>query len=57
MQTLEMPTSEELAEIRFEERELDILAFELWQLANCPEPADEQKLAEDEALRCHASCL
>ena len=43
---------------KFEEEELDILAFELWQRASCPEsPVGEDWLGEEEALRCHASCL
>jgi hypothetical protein len=43
---------------RFEEQELDILAFEFWQRASCPEsPVGEDWLGEEEALRCHASCL
>jgi hypothetical protein len=59
--------AEELAEVshwddapppKFEEEELDILAFELWQRANCPkEETDEYWLGEEEALRCHSSCL
>jgi hypothetical protein len=67
METVAMPLADELAEVsqkdyaappKFEEQDLDILAFELWQRANCPkEPADEYWLGEEEALRCHASCL
>ena len=59
--------AEELAEVtqwddapppKFEEEELDILAFELWRRANCSETApDEYWLSEEEALRCHSSCL
>jgi len=67
MGTAAMPLAEELAEVsqwddapppKFEDEELDILAFELWQRANCPEgETDEYWLGEEEALRCHASCL
>lgn len=59
--------AEELAEVthwdddppaKFEEQDLDLLAFELWQRACCPEsPADGDWLSEEEALRCHSSCL
>jgi hypothetical protein len=43
---------------RFEEEELDILAFDLWQRANLPGlEGDEERLGEEEALRGHASCL
>ena len=59
--------AEELAEVtqwddapppKFEEEELDKLAFKLWRLANSSEPAaDEYWLSEEEALRCHSSCL
>lgn len=60
--------AEELAEVtqwddapppKFEEEELDILAFKLWKQANASEEtaADEYWLSEEEALRCHSSCL
>jgi hypothetical protein len=59
--------AEELAEVTqwddapppsFEEEELDILAFRLWKRANPSEAApDEYWLSEEEALRCHNSCL
>ena len=58
---------EELAEVSqwddapppcLEEEEMDILAFELWHRGSCPELAgDDEWLGEEEALRCHASCL
>ena len=40
---------------KFEEQELDILAFELWQRANLA-PLDDE-LTEEEAHRGHASFL
>ena len=44
--------------VRFENQDLDILAFELWQQASCPEtPVNENWLSDEAALRCHASCL
>ena len=44
--------------VKFEEQELDILAFELWRRANCDATADDEYCAGDqEVLRCHASCL
>ena len=43
---------------KLEEQEIDLLAFELWQRANRSDTeADEYWLSEEEALRCHASCL
>ena len=43
---------------RIEEEEMDILAFELWHRASVPElAAEEERMDEEEALRCHASCL
>jgi hypothetical protein len=43
---------------KFEEQELDILAFQLWQRASCPEnPVGENWMSEEEALRSHRSCL
>jgi hypothetical protein len=37
---------------------MDILAFELWHRGSYPElAAEEEWLGEEEALRCHASCL
>ena len=42
---------------RFEDEELDILAFELWQRACCPEKADEvQWLSAADELWLHANC-
>jgi hypothetical protein len=51
--------AKELAEAsHWDEQDLDILAFKLWQRASCPEnPADDGWMSEEEALRCHASCL
>jgi hypothetical protein len=67
MESAVMSLAEELAEVshwdddpppKFEEEEIDILAFELWQRANLQgPPADEEPLTEEEALRGHASCL
>ncbi|HZT33574.1 MAG TPA: hypothetical protein VFA33_27040 [Bryobacteraceae bacterium] len=67
METVATLLSEELAETAewgaapppaLEEQELDVLAFELWQRGSCPEmAADDDWLSEEEALRCHASCL
>jgi hypothetical protein len=52
---------EEVAEVpppRMEEDEMDILAFELWHRGSYPElAAEEEWLGEEEASRCHASCL
>ena len=42
----------------WDEQDLDILAFKLWQRASCPDnPVDDGWMSEEEALRCHASCL
>jgi hypothetical protein len=64
METLEMPITEELAEVqgedlrpRFEE-ELDVLAFELWQRSSRQDlAADEEAADDEETVGCHASCL
>lgn len=38
--------------VKFEEQELEILAFELWRRANCSETAgDEYRVGEEEAPR------
>jgi len=43
---------------KLEEQDLDILAFQLWQRASCPEnPVGENWMSEEEALRSHRSCL
>lgn len=43
---------------KFEEQDLDILAFQLWQRASSPEnPVGENWMSEEEALRSHRSCL
>lgn len=66
METLVVPMAEDLAlstqwddapPPNFEEQEIDRLAFELWHRVNDPEMADEDPMSEEEALRCHASCL
>jgi len=51
--------AKELAQApRWDQQDLDILAFKLWQRASCPEnPDGEDWMSEEEALRCHASCL
>ena len=57
MEAPTMPMTEEVTEsTRWEEDELDLLAFELWQRASCPEAEAEQDPVEAEAF-CHASCL
>jgi len=52
---------EELADApppKLEEEEMDILAFELWHRGSYPElAAEEEWMGEEEASRCHASCL
>jgi hypothetical protein len=43
---------------RIEEEEMDILAFELWHRGSIPElVAEEEWMEQEEASRCHASCL
>jgi len=43
---------------KLEEQDLDLLAFQLWQRASCPEnPVNENWMSEEEALRSHRSCL
>jgi hypothetical protein len=43
---------------KIEEEEMDILAFELWHRGSVPELAGEEEwMEEEEASRCHASCL
>ncbi len=57
METPVIPMSEEAIELtRWDEEELDIFAFELWQEANCPESPAEEEWMEVEPW-CHASCL
>jgi hypothetical protein len=66
METVATSLEEELAESThwsenrppdIEEQDLDRLAFELWRRANSVENLEEELMSEDEALRCHASCL
>jgi len=66
MEMLAIPVAEETAAEsqwdaappRFEDQDLDILAFELWQRANRVIAADDEDWQiEEEALRGHASCL
>jgi len=43
---------------KFEDEELDILAFELWQRASRQDAgAAEDCSGEEEVVGCHASCL
>ena len=43
---------------KLEEQDLDLLAFQLWQRASCPDhPVNENWMSEEEALRSHRSCL
>jgi len=43
---------------KLEEQDLDLLAFQLWQQASCPDhPVNENWMSEEEALRSHRSCL
>jgi hypothetical protein len=58
MGAVAMPAAGASTAVRFEEQDLDILAFELWQQASCPEnPVNENWLSEEASLRCRASCL
>lgn len=44
--------------VQFEEEQLDILAFELWQRASRQDLAAEEDCPdEDITVGCHASCL
>lgn len=57
MEAPAMPVAEAVMELnRWEEDELDLLAFELWQRASCPEKDTDQDCVEAEEW-CHASCL
>jgi hypothetical protein len=57
MEAPAIPMSEEVIELtRWEDEEIDLLAFELWQRACCPETETDQDLAEPAVAR-HASCL
>jgi hypothetical protein len=50
-----MPPAEETREFsRWENEELDILAFELWQRASCPDTPIDVDLLEE---WYHATCL
>ena len=43
---------------KIEEEEMDILAFGLWHRGSVPQlAAEEEWMEEEEASRCHASCL
>lgn len=67
MEALAMPVAGEATDVkqsstpprRFDEEEMDIVAFKLWQRASCPESASDQSAwssAEEDAW-CKASCL
>jgi hypothetical protein len=56
-ETTQLPEADD-APILLDEQEMDILAFELWQRANCLEIEPDMDLpCEEETLRCRASCL
>ncbi len=63
MEILTMPMADALAEAAepgdapIEEREMDVLAFELLQKANSPMPAGDDLPDDEEARRGRASCL
>ncbi len=43
---------------KLDEQDLELLAFQLWQQASCPEhPVNENWMSEEEALRGRRSCL
>jgi hypothetical protein len=65
VQTVRVPQSEdrpgaalwdESPPPRFEDQDLDLLALQLWRRASPDAPSDDW-LTDEEALRCHASCL
>jgi len=67
MPTLETPLAEELAEtahwsdappVNIDEREFDLLAFELWHLGNYPDLSETEAWEEEEcSVASRASCL
>lgn len=66
MEALVIPTIEKASEpslrrrmlpLRLYEEDLDVLAFELWQQASCPEATGEPWAEDQDQLWCHASCL
>lgn len=56
-ETTRLPETDDAPRPGLEEQEMDILAFELWQRANCLEIEPDGDLPEEETLRCRASCL
>lgn len=64
METLSVPRTEDGTAApwddapppRFEDQDIDLLALQLWRRANPDAPLDDW-LTDEEALRCHASCL
>ncbi len=57
MEAPAVAVAEEILEITpWDEDILDLLAFELWQHASCPEGESEEVWEEVEPW-CHASCL
>lgn len=57
MEAPAMPVAEAARKLnRWEEDELDLLAFELWKRASCPETDKDRDCVEAEEWR-HASCL
>ncbi len=61
MEILTMPMADaeaaEPGDTPIEEREMDVLAFELLQKANSPMPAADDLPDDEEARRGRASCL
>jgi hypothetical protein len=66
MVTLETPFAEELAEtahwsdnppVGIEDREFDLLAFELWHLGNYPDVELEEWADDEGSVAKRASCL
>jgi hypothetical protein len=56
--TTRLPEADDAPRPGLEEQEMDILAFELWQQANCLEiEPDNDWPGEEQTLRRRASCL
>jgi hypothetical protein len=56
MATATMPMMEVVAK-EMEDRDLDLLAIELWQRASCPEADNEESPDVRDTVGGHASCL
>jgi hypothetical protein len=57
-ETTRLPEADDTPRPGLAEQDMDILAFELWQRANCLEiEPDGDWPGEEETLRCRASCL